>query len=97
MMKREEVIRKLREYKPVLEKRYGVTKVGIFGSVARGDESSRSDIDIVVELKEISPFILVDIKRELTKLLECEVDVVRLRKNLNKMLKRRIEKEAIYV
>jgi len=97
MMKREEVIRKLRKYKPVLEKRYGVTKVGIFGSVARGDESSRSDIDIVVELKEISPFILVDIKRELTKLLECEVDVVRLRKNLNKMLKRRIEKEAIYV
>ncbi len=96
-MRKEEIIQKLKRYKPVLEEKYGVIKVGIFGSVARGDESDRSDIDIVVELKEISPFILVDIKRELTKLLECEVDVVRLRKNLNRMLKRRIEKEAIYV
>jgi len=96
-MDRGKILNELRKYKPVLEKKYGIVKLGIFGSVARGDIKNSSDIDIVVEIENIDPFILLDIKEELSKLLGCKVDLIRLRKNINKILKKRIEKEVIYV
>jgi predicted nucleotidyltransferase len=96
-MKREEILNKLRKYKPILEKKYGIVRLGIFGSVARGDIKDSSDVDVIVEIRDVDPFILLDIKEELTHLLSCRVDLIRLRKNLNEFLKKRIEKEAIYV
>jgi len=96
-MDRGKILNELRKYKPILEKKYGIVKLGIFGSVTRGDIKNSSDIDIVVEIKNTDPFILLDIKEELSKLLGCKVDLIRLRKNINKILKKRIEKEVIYV
>jgi len=71
--------------------------LGVFGSVARGDMRDSSDVDVVVEIKNIDPFILLDIREELSKLLGCKVDLIRMRKNLNKILRKRIKKEVIYV
>ena len=71
--------------------------MGVFGSVARGDMRDSSDVDVVVEIKNIDPFILLDIREELSKLLGCKVDLIRMRKNLNKILRKRIKKEVIYV
>ena len=96
-MNREKILNELKRYKPVLEKKYGITKLGVFGSVARGDVRDSSDVDVVVEIENIDPFILLDIKEELNKLLGCKVDLIRMRKNLNKILKKRIKKEVIYV
>ncbi len=96
-MNRQEVLNKLKKYKPILERKYGIVRLGIFGSVARGDIKDSSDIDVIVEIKDVDPFVLLDIREELTNLLGCRVDLIRLRKNLNKILKKRIEREAIYV
>jgi len=96
-MNKEEVLNKLKKYKPILEKKYGIVKLGIFGSVPRGEIKGGSDVAVIVEIRNVDPFILLDIKEELTHLLSCRVDLIRLRKNLNKFLKKRIEKEAIYV
>ena len=38
----------LRQHEPVLKKRFGVAKIGIFGSFARGEELPDSDVDILV-------------------------------------------------
>ena len=94
---REKILAELRKYKPVLGRRYGIVKLGVFGSVARGDMKSSSDVDVVVEVKDVDPFALLDIKKELSRLLGRKVDLIRLRKNMNRALKRRIEREAIYV
>jgi predicted nucleotidyltransferase len=94
---REMILQSLRRYKSLLENKYGVSKLGIFGSVARGDIKETSDVDVVIEIRNADPFVLLDIKEELTKLLGCEVDLIRLRKNMNRFLKKRIEKEVIYV
>ena len=51
-MKVEEVIKKLEELKPILKERYKVAKVGIFGSMVRGEEREESDIDILVVFEE---------------------------------------------
>ena len=96
-MNREKILNELKRYKPILEKKYGITKLGVFGSVARGDVRDSSDVDVVVEIKNIDPFILLDIREELSKLLGCKVDLIRMRKNLNKILRKRIKKEVIYV
>jgi hypothetical protein len=38
----------LREHEPVLKKRFGVAKIGIFGSFVRGEERLDSDVDVLV-------------------------------------------------
>ena len=50
MKRLEELIEILKSHKQELKDRFGVLRVGIFGSVARGEETEKSDIDIYVEL-----------------------------------------------
>ncbi len=50
-MNREEILKVLKEHKNEIEK-FGVKKIGIFGSFARNDSSEDSDIDFVVEFKK---------------------------------------------
>lgn len=49
---REEVIVALNTRFPALRKLYGIKKIGIFGSFARGDEHQASDVDIQVEFEQ---------------------------------------------
>lgn len=42
-------------------------------------------------------FILLNIKYELEDLLKCKIDIVRLRDNMNALLKRNIDRDGIYV
>ena len=76
--------------------RYGISRIGIFGSVARGEQQEGSDVDVYVELSSPDLFSLVHIKDELQQLFGCPVDVVRLRDNMNELLKRSIIEEGIY-
>jgi len=50
-MKKEEVIKRLRENMDKI-KGFGVKRIGIFGSVVRGEAKEKSDIDFVVEFEE---------------------------------------------
>jgi len=68
----EEIKRKIL---PILKK-YGVTKAGIFGSVARGEETRESDIDILVEINtRMSLLDFVGLKLELEDALGIPVDL----------------------
>jgi len=94
---REDVLIELRKLKPELEKRYGVTRIGIFGSVARDEVRDDSDIDVVIEMSEPDLFSVVHIKETLEEDFKRPVDIIRYRKKMNAFLKARIEREAIYV
>ena len=50
MRTREQILELLHRAKPELESRYRVRKIALFGSFARGDQRSGSDIDILVEV-----------------------------------------------
>ena len=55
----------------------GVTNLRVFGSVARGQETADSDIDLLVDLKQDTGlFTLVALRGELERLLEVGVDLV---------------------
>ena len=49
MTSRQEIMARLRGLKGELATRYDVREIGIFGSVARGENDSASDIDLFVE------------------------------------------------
>jgi hypothetical protein len=46
----------LSNHKQELEKKYGITKIGLFGSYARDEATSESDIDIAVEIESENKF-----------------------------------------
>jgi predicted nucleotidyltransferase len=49
MTKRNEVMARLKSLKGELATRYDIREIGIFGSVARGDNDTASDLDLLVE------------------------------------------------
>ena len=96
-MKREHIIYLLKEFKKVNTDKYGIMSLGIFGSYARSEANSDSDLDIVVEISNIDMFLLVHMKDELETLFNTKIDIVRYRKRMNKYLKSHIDEEAVYV
>jgi predicted nucleotidyltransferase len=95
-MSRDEVLRELRHMKEEFKTRYGVTRIGIFGSVARSEIRTESDVDVVVEMKP-SLFMRASLKAELESLFGKSVDIVRYREGMNRYLKARIDRDALYV
>ena len=80
------ILSALKEITPFLFEKYGVTRIGIFGSVARDDASEQSDVDIVYEMSRPNLFTVVHLKNELERVLHCPVDLVRYRERMNPLL-----------
>lgn len=85
----------LRAFMQKHAEKYGILSMGIFGSVARGEQHTDSDLDVFVELREADPFIMGYISDELETLCGCKIDLLRLRRGLNKLLLKRIEQDGI--
>lgn len=92
-----EILGLLRSYKALNAQKYGFIRMGVFGSVARGEQTEESDVDICYEGKAPSLFTLDRIQKELEELFDAPVDLVRLREHMNVCLKKRILNEGIYV
>ena len=96
-MKRDDVILSLRRFKEINQQKYNIIRIGLFGSAARDSMREQSDIDVVVELETQDLFDLIGIKLDLEEQLSQEIDIVSYREKMNEFLKRRIDKEAVYV
>lgn len=90
----------LKENYPVLTDEYGVSGIGIFGSVAKGTMTEDSDLDIVVEFKRPIGFKFVRLVEYLESLFGKRVDVITNNgiENIRvKEVARNIERNLIYV
>jgi predicted nucleotidyltransferase len=96
-MTQKEIITYLKAHKELFAQKYGISKIALFGSYARGENRPDSDIDIAIETKLSDYFLLYDFKEELENFFHSKVDVVRLRERMNESLKKRIMKDGIYV
>lgn len=92
-----EYINLLHNYMRQNASKYGILRMGIFGSVARNEHTSTSDVDIYIEGQLHGFFALAGIKQELEELLGCKVDIVRLRDKMDSFLREKILEEGIYV
>ena len=91
------IIGQLRKEKDYLENQFGVTKIGLFGSYAKGQYHADSDIDFLVEFRQPSFDSYVGLCLYLEKKFDRKIEIVRKRDSLNSRFIRRVEKEVIYV
>lgn len=70
------ILQQLRENRAYLANRYGIRKVGVFGSYARGTSDETSDVDIFVEFEHPIGFQFVELVDYLEQILGKEVDVL---------------------
>ena len=72
----EEIKNILSSNQKALADQYGVKRIAVFGSRARGDEHLASDVDILVELQHPIGWEIVDLHSYLEQLLDMKVDLV---------------------
>ncbi|HPC90512.1 MAG TPA: nucleotidyltransferase family protein [Methanothrix sp.] len=97
MKRLEEIQEILRQKKPLLEERFKVKEIGIFGSFVRGEETDTSDLDILVELeKPVGLIKFVGLQNYLSDELGEKVDLV-MKGALKPRIKKSILSEVVYV
>jgi predicted nucleotidyltransferase len=77
-MSNEKIAELLREKYPHLASEYGVKRIGLFGSCAKGTPSETSDVDVVVEFAHPIGLRFVEFAEYLESLLGRKVDVLTL-------------------
>jgi uncharacterized protein len=94
-----EIKQQLEHSKPLLQQKYHVTQLGVFGSYVRGEQTSASDIDVLVEFEPGFRFGLLtfcELENDLSDLLGMKVDLV-MKKGLKSRIGERILQEVIYL
>lgn len=95
----DEIKAELELLKPVLKEKFQVETIGIFGSYSRGEQKTKSDVDILVTFAQpnnIDLLDLIELKQFLSRKLKIKVDVVQKR-TLKNRIKDKILQETIYV
>lgn len=96
-MNRQQAINILSKIKPELAKRFGVTRLALFGSTVRDEAKTNSDIDILVGFDgPATSKKYFGVQFYLEDILDCPVDLV-TEKALRKELRPFIEREAVNV
>ena len=97
MKSTEDIIRILQNCKPEMQAKYGVTRLGLFGSVARGEQHDGSDIDVCIEGGSMTLIIIAEMEIELERLLESPVQVTVIHDGLSDALMNNINREVIWI
>lgn len=93
----EDLKQQLQTLKPTLKKRFKVETIEIFGSYARGEQTEKSDLDILVTYSEMVDLLLISrLRRYLRRKLRLKVDVIS-KEFLNKYIKEEVLEEAVPV
>ena len=96
-MGKQEIINVIRNSKPEIETRYGVMRVGLFGSYVREQQRKKSDIDILVSFdRDIDLFEFIDLREFLEARRHHKVDLV-METALKPAIGKRILSEVEYV
>lgn len=92
-----EIKKLLAKHIEILEDKYKVKSIGVFGSFVRGKQKKRSDIDILVEFSETPDlFEFMDLQEYLEKILGSKIDLV-TKDAIKPLIKDRILSEVVYV
>jgi len=90
------IIEKLRKHQPELLRKYPISKMGVFGSYARGEATKDSDIDIAVEISGPMGLSFIAMADEIENLFGIKVDVVPKR-SIKPGYLPYVEKDIVYV
>jgi uncharacterized protein len=94
-----EIKQQIETAKPQIQQKYHVVQLGLFGSYVRGEQTSASDIDVLVEFEPGFRFGLVtlcELENDLSDLLGMRVDLV-MKKGLRTHIGEQVLREVIYL
>lgn len=92
-----EIIATIESLKHTLRERFNVKTIGVFGSYVHGEQTAKSDIDVLVEFEEpVGLFEFMDLEFYLTDALGVKVDLVS-KKALKPHIGERILEEVVIV
>ena len=97
MMNKNKIIQILGQYKKDFADKYGIIRMGIFGSLARNNADDESDIDVFVDMVKPDLFTIAGIKNDLETKLNNSVDLIPYGRYMNISLKQRIDRDAFDV
>lgn len=93
----DDILAALRHRLPQWKTRFGITEVGVFGSVVRGSAREESDLDVLVDYNTApSLFQLSALQREMSQITGRNVDLS-LRQTLKPAIGKRILAEVVYL
>jgi len=95
-MTKETILKRLKEQKNIIKSQFSVSKIGLFGSYAKGQQTINSDIDFYVEFEKKSFNNLSGLWVFLEELYQKKIDIIHKHKNNNTVMLNRIEQEVIY-
>jgi predicted nucleotidyltransferase len=97
MKTREEFVVILLSLKGDLEARFHVKSIGIFGSVARNENTEKSDLDLIVDFSQpVGMFKFLELRDYLHRALKTDVDLTTPRA-LKPAIRQTVERDVIYV
>lgn len=99
MKSKQEIIDEIKKIKSDLQSKFDVEQIGIFGSYIHNEQTSDSDLDILVELKKDSKMSLLGLcvfENWLSDILGIKVDLV-MKSNLKPKIGEKILNEVIYL
>ena len=96
-MEKKEIIEIIKHNKKEISSRYGVKKLGLFGSYVKDRQRKRSDIDLLVTFdRDIDLFEFVDLRDYLEERLHAKIDLV-MESALKPKIRKHILAEVEYV
>ena len=95
ILTQEAILSFLRKNKPLFKEKFDVDNIILFGSYARGEQASDSDVDILIESKTKAFRPMITLKRLLEDEFKTKVDVIYI-DSVNPYIMRFIKKEMIY-
>jgi hypothetical protein len=99
MKTKNQILLFLSKNRGILRERFHVVRIGLFGSYSRGDQNSKSDIDLIVEFEENTQDLFelkIKLKSFFKDNLGAEVDICR-EKYIKPRMRKSILKETVYV
>lgn len=96
MKSKEEILKTMKKELPHLKEKFKVKSIGIFGSYAKGEQTKKSDIDMLVEFDApVGFFKFIELEDYLSEMLGVKVDLV-TPDALKPLIKPHIIEEAVY-
>ncbi|GAA4449091.1 nucleotidyltransferase family protein [Nibrella saemangeumensis] len=99
-MSKEDLLKTLHTQLPLLKSKYGIDRLGVFGSYARNEQSEESDLDLFYEMQEgtlLGLFQVMDLEEYLKGILKIKrIDLVNARW-INPLIAYEMRKDLIYV
>jgi len=87
---------KLKTLKPVLYEKYGILRIGVFGSYAIGAQDESSDVDLIVELSRPLGWTYFGLAEILEDYLHIKVDLTTM-DGIKPRIKNKILDQVVYV